>query len=359
MSKILDVNYEGEFAYHIYIEKTFDGLKGAVSELRISDRRALIVTDKNVAPLYLDKVKDILSECFCFVDEIILTPGEENKNTDSIAHIYERAIQDNFDRNDFLVALGGGVVGDMTGFAAATYMRGIRFIQIPTTLLSQVDSSIGGKTGVDFRAYKNMVGAFHMPSLVYSSVSTLKSLDEIQYASGMGEVIKHSLIKDKDYFGFLTDKLEGLKDRDMDVLIETVYRSNVIKKEVVEKDPKEKGERQLLNFGHTLGHAIEKCSDFSYSHGQCVAFGCLAAMHISDVTTEEENKAVCELMKAVGLQTTLKPMDNQTILAATRKDKKMDKGHVRFILLHSLGNAYIDSNVSDDSMLEALEYISK
>jgi len=359
MSKMLDVNYEGEFAYHIYIEKTFDGLKGAVSELRISDRRALIVTDKNVAPLYLDKVKDILSECFCFVDEIILTPGEENKNTDSIAHIYERAIQDNFDRNDFFVALGGGVVGDMTGFAAATYMRGIRFIQIPTTLLSQVDSSIGGKTGVDFRAYKNMVGAFHMPSLVYSSVTTLKSLDDIQYASGMGEVIKHSLIKDKNYFGFLTDKLEGLKDRDMDVLIETVYRSNVIKKEVVEKDPKEKGERQLLNFGHTLGHAIEKCSDFAYSHGQCVALGCLAAMHISDVTTEEENKAVCELMKAVGLQTTLKPMDNQTILAATRKDKKMDKGHVRFILLHSLGNAYIDSNVSDDSMLEALEYISK
>ena len=199
MSKILDVNYEGEFAYHIYIEKTFDGLKGAVSELQISDRRALIVTDKNVAPLYLDKVKDILSECFCFVDEIILTPGEENKNTDSIAHIYEKAIQDDFDRNDFMVALGGGVVGDMTGFAAATYMRGIRFIQIPTTLLSQVDSSIGGKTGVDFRAYKNMVGAFHMPSLVYSAVSTLKSLDAIQYASGMGEVIKHSHIKDKDY----------------------------------------------------------------------------------------------------------------------------------------------------------------
>ena len=359
MSKILDVNYEGEFSYHIYIEKTFEELKNAVSGLQVSDRRALIVTDKNVAPLYLDKVKDILSECFCFVDEIILTPGEENKNTDSIAHIYEKAIQDDFDRNDFMVALGGGVVGDMTGFAAATYMRGIRFIQIPTTLLSQVDSSIGGKTGVDFRAYKNMVGAFHMPSLVYSAVSTLKSLDAVQYASGMGEVIKHSLIKDKDYFRFLTDNLEGLRNRDMDVLMETVYQSNVIKKEVVEKDPKEKGERQLLNFGHTLGHAIEKCSDFSYSHGQCVAFGCLAAMHISDVTTGEENKAVCDLMKAVGLQTVLKPMNHQAILAATRKDKKMDKGRVRFILIHSLGNAYIDNNVSDESMLDALGYISK
>lgn len=359
MSKILDVNYEGEFSYHIYIEKTFEELRNAVSGLQVSDRRALIVTDKNVAPLYLDKIKDILSECFCFVDEIILTPGEENKNTDSIAHIYEKAIQDDFDRNDFMVALGGGVVGDMTGFAAATYMRGIRFIQIPTTLLSQVDSSIGGKTGVDFRAYKNMVGAFHMPSLVYSAVSTLKSLDAVQYASGMGEVIKHSLIKDKDYFRFLTDNLEGLRNRDMDVLMETVYQSNVIKKEVVEKDPKEKGERQLLNFGHTLGHAIEKCSDFSYSHGQCVAFGCLAAMHISDVTTGEENKAVCDLMKAVGLQTVLKPMDHQAILAATRKDKKMDKGRVRFILIHSLGNAYIDNNVSDESMLDALGYISK
>ena len=359
MSKILDVNYEGEFSYHIYIEKTFEELKNAVSGLQVSDRRALIVTDKNVAPLYLYMVKDILSECFCFVDEIILTPGEENKNTDSIAHIYEKAIQDNFDRNDFMVALGGGVVGDMTGFAAATYMRGIRFIQIPTTLLAEVDSSIGGKTGVDFRAYKNMVGAFHMPSLVYSAVSTLKSLDAVQYASGMGEVIKHSLIKDKDYFIFLTDNLEGLRNRDMNVLMETVYQSNVIKKEVVEKDPKEKGERQLLNFGHTLGHAIEKCSDFSYSHGQCVAFGCLAAMHISDVTTVEENKAVCELMKAVGLQTVLKPMDHQAILAATRKDKKMDKGRVRFILIHSLGNAYIDNNVSDESMLDALGYISK
>jgi 3-dehydroquinate synthase len=203
-----------------------------------------------------------------------------------------------------------------------------------------------------------MVGAFHMPSLVYSAVSTLKTLDAIQYASGMGEVIKHSIINDSSYFKYLTDNLEGLKNRDTDVLLETVYRSNIIKKEVVELDPKEKGERQLLNFGHTLGHAIEKCSDFSYSHGQCVALGCLAAMYISDVTTEEENKKVRELMEAVGLQTVLKPMDHQAILAATRKDKKMDKGRIRFILIHSLGNAYIDNNVSDDSMLEALGYIS-
>ncbi|ETP73788.1 3-dehydroquinate synthase [Lachnospiraceae bacterium JC7] len=359
MAGILDVYYENEFSYHIYLEKSFDNLKDAVSELDVSDRRALIVTDTNVAPLYLDAVKTALEGCFRSVCEIVLTPGEKYKNTDSIADIYEKAIQENFDRNDYMVALGGGVIGDMTGFAAATYMRGIRFIQIPTTLLSQVDSSIGGKTGVDFRAYKNMVGAFHMPSLVYSNVSTLKSLDEVQYASGMGEVIKHSLIKNKEYFTYLSEHVSELKDRDLEVLLKTVYESNLIKKAVVEEDPKEKGERQLLNFGHTLGHAIEKCSEFGYSHGQCVAFGCLAAMFISKTVSRDEEASVRALMKAVGLETVLKKMDHQEILGATRKDKKMDKGRVRFILLHCLGDAYIDHNVSDEMMLEALKYISK
>ena len=198
-----------------------------------------------------------------------------------------------------------------------------------------------------------------MPSLVYSNVSTLKTLDAVQYASGMGEVIKHSMIKNKDYFDYLSQHVEELKDRDLQVLLKTVYESNLIKKAVVEEDPKEKGERQLLNFGHTLGHAIEKCSEFGYSHGQCVAFGCLAAMYISGVTSKEEENSVRELMKAVGLETVLKKMDHQAILNATRKDKKMDKGRVRFILLHSLGDAYIDHNVSDEMMLEALEFISK
>ncbi len=359
MAKILDVNYENTFSYHIFLEEDFENLKNAVSELDTSCRRALIVTDTNIAPLYLETVKGILSTCFLFVDEVILTPGEKYKNTDSVAEIYEKAILDDFDRNDFFVALGGGVVGDMTGFAAATYMRGIKFIQIPTTLLAQVDSSIGGKTGVDFRAYKNMVGAFHMPALVYSNVNTLKSLDDIQYASGMGEVIKHALIKNKDYFDYLSEHIDELRNRDTEVLLRTVYESNLIKKAVVEVDPKEKGERQLLNFGHTLGHAIEKCSEFSYSHGQCVALGCLAAMYISGTCGAVETEAVRRLMDAVGLNTVLKAMDLDEVVLATRKDKKMDKGQVRFILLHSLGDAYIDSTVSQDQMMEALRYISK
>ena len=357
MSRKLDVMYHGAFSYAIYIEESFAGLVAAVETLGLRERRALIVTDEHVAPLYLEEVRTALRPCFRELHELVLVPGEEHKNTDSIAEIYAAAIGASFDRNDVFVALGGGVIGDMTGFAAATYMRGIRFIQIPTTLLSQVDSSIGGKTGVDFRAYKNMVGAFHMPSLVYSNVATLQSLDAIQYASGMGEVIKHALIKSRDYFDYLNAHQAELEARDMAVLMETVYQSNLIKRAVVEVDPTEKGERQLLNFGHTLGHAIEKCSNFSYSHGQCVAFGCLAAMHISGTMTAAEVDSIERLMAAVGLEARCRAMDQEEILQATRKDKKMDHGHVRFILLRQLGEAYIDHAVSDAQMLEGLRAI--
>lgn len=354
MSKLLNVKYNNTPAYSIMLEDSFHSLAQAVRTLHADERKALIVTDTNIAPLYLDEVHSILEECFSYTDELILIPGEEHKNTDSIAEIYEKLIEDNFDRNDFLIALGGGVIGDMTGFAAATYMRGIRFIQIPTTLLAQVDSSIGGKTGVDFRSYKNMVGAFHMPSLVYSNIKTLLTLDTVQYASGMGEVIKHALIRSRTYFDYLTAHKEDLKQRSVPVLEEVVYQSNIIKKEVVERDPQEKGERQILNYGHTLGHAIEKCSGFSYSHGQCVAFGCLAALFISESAARENHAEICDLMQAAGLSTRLRAMPIDEIILATRKDKKMDHGKVRFILLHDIGNAYIDTNVSDAAMRDAL-----
>ncbi len=360
MPRKLDVSCDGVYAYSIYIERSFDKLPEALRTLSVSGRRVLIVTDTNVAPLYLDEVKEHCKTCFEYVDSLVLTPGEEHKNTDSISEIYERLILDGFDRNDYLLALGGGVTGDMTGFAAATYMRGIAFIQVPTTLLAQVDSSIGGKTGVDFRAYKNMVGAFHMPKLVYSCIGTLASLDKAQYASGMGEVIKHSMIKvinGVDYYHYLLTHKKELETRDPDVLEETVYYSNLIKRDVVERDPKEHGERKILNFGHTLGHAIEKCSHFSYTHGQCVAFGCLGALHLSHITTEEENNEIRSLMESVGLDTKLKEMNASEILAATRKDKKMDHGHVSFILLHDIGQAYIDTHVTDQDMASALQYL--
>lgn len=356
MSRKLAVKHQDTFAYHIYLEQSFDMLHAALKELDTEGRKALLITDEHVAPLYLQEVLSQIESAFTGVSVLIMEPGEQNKNLEGIERIYEAMIDAGLSRKDLLIALGGGVVGDMTGYAAASYMRGIRFIQIPTTLLAQVDSSIGGKTGVDFRSYKNMVGAFHMPSLVYSNISALKTLDAEQYASGMGEVIKHALIKDAEYLTFLKGNQQKLHQRDTDVLEETVFRSNLIKREVVEKDPTEQGERACLNFGHTLGHAIEKCSDFQYSHGQCVAFGSLCAMEISGIS-EEERMEIAQLMQASGLETVLKEMSVDDVIAASKKDKKMDKGQVRFICLKKIGEAWIDPAVPDDMLKVSLQHL--
>lgn len=354
MPRTLDVNYEGKPAYTICIERDFTRLGDGLETLGTEGRKALLVTDENVAPLYLEELSACLAAHFALVENLILPAGEESKNTRSVERIYEKAVESDFDRRDFFLALGGGVVGDMVGFAAATYMRGIRFLQLPTTLLAQVDSSIGGKTGVDFREYKNMVGAFHMPSLVYSSVSALSTLDPRQFASGMGEVIKHALIRRPAYFDYLLAHTEALKRRDPDVLEETVYQSNQIKREIVEQDPREQGERQLLNFGHTLGHAIESCSGFAYTHGQCVAYGCLAALSMAPALSETEHSGLLRLFSTVGLSTRLSPMDIAAVLRAAKKDKKMDGGQLRFILLRRLGEAYIERAVPEEAMARAL-----
>ena len=190
-------------------------------------------------------------------------------------------MENRFDRKDWLVALGGGVVGDPCGFGAATYLRGVSFIQIPTTLLAQVDSSIGGKTGVDVSSYKNMVGAFYMPRLVYTNVSTLLTLSDEQFSSGMGEVIKHGLIQDKAYYQWLLRNKDAIGRRELSVCMEMIAGSDEIKRRVVEQDPTEQGLRALLNFGHTLGHALEKQLSFSMLHGHCVGLGCLGAVRLS------------------------------------------------------------------------------
>ena len=277
----ITVKKDRRFAYHIYPELSFDALPERLEELEIKDRRMVIVSDSNVAPLYLDELKEKLTPACRQLSSYVIPAGEEHKNLDEIRKLYIHLIEQGLDRNDLLVALGGGVIGDMTGFAAATYLRGIRFIQVPTTLLSQVDSSIGGKTGVDFDQYKNMVGAFHQPSLVYINIGTLKTLDDRQFASGMGEVLKHGLIRDASYYEWCLDHMGEIGERDPEVLREMVIGSVHIKRRVVERDPQEKGERAVLNFGHTAGHAIEKLKNFELAHGECVALGSVVAAYIS------------------------------------------------------------------------------
>ncbi|WP_320991836.1 3-dehydroquinate synthase family protein, partial [Hungatella sp.] len=240
------------------------------------------------------------------------------------------------------------------------YLRGISFIQVPTTLLSQVDSSIGGKTGVDFDAYKNMVGAFHMPKLVYTNISTLKTLTDEQFSSGMGEIIKHGLIKDAAYYEWLGEHGEAIGRRDLSVCEEMVLVSNRIKRDVVEMDPTEQGERALLNYGHTLGHAIEKLADFKLMHGHCVGLGCIAAMGISaarGTMAEEELLRLKEMMERFGMPLTVSGLSADEIIETTKSDKKMDSGTIRFILLEKAGKAYIDKTVTDDEMNAGLSRI--
>lgn len=361
MSKLLPVNYNGSFCYHIYITNAFDELAKRMADLGYApDKKICIVTDSNVKELYADEVKAALETVFGNVFVYTFEAGEEHKNVASINGIYEFLIQNHFDRQDVLVALGGGVVGDMTGYAAATYLRGIDFVQVPTTLLSQTDSSIGGKTGVDFMQYKNMVGAFYMPKLVYMNLSVLKTLPKEQLVSGFGEILKHGLIKDIAYFNWLEEHYDAIWALEYDVLEEMIYRSCDIKREVVERDPKEKGERALLNFGHTIGHAIEKMSNFSLTHGTCVGLGIVAASYLSKMQgnlTDEQLFDIEETLAHFGLQTRVDGFDEKEILFATKSDKKMVGSQVKFVLLQTPGEAYIYRELTDEQILSGICYV--
>lgn len=353
MDRRLTVHRDGVPIYDIVLSRSFDGLADEVSKFSIRGRKICIVTDSTVAALYLPQVSEFLAGCCGFITSFVFPAGEEQKNLNTVRNLYEHLIVNRFDRKDMLVALGGGVVGDLCGYAAATYLRGIAFIQIPTTLLSQVDSSIGGKTGVDFDSYKNMVGAFHMPELVYTNVSVLSTLTEEQYSSGMGEIIKHGLIKDKAYYEWLQTNQELIRKRDADTCLEMIARSDEIKRLVVEADPTEQGERALLNFGHTLGHAIEKCMTFQMLHGHCVGLGMLCAAKISaerGMIPEEETVKLRRLLESFRMPVRAFGIGAEEVLAATKNDKKMDGGKIRFVLLRSVGNACIDTTVTEEEM---------
>ena len=352
--------------YTIYIEHNFNRLSEIFEQAQIASSKVMIISDSNVSKYHLlnvmDKVKGYTDNAYSYVIEA----GEEQKHLDTIADIYEELIQNKFDRNDVLIALGGGVVGDITGYAAATYLRGIRFIQIPTSLLAMVDSSIGGKTGVDFRSYKNMVGAFHQPQAVYINLSVLSTLPDREYYSGFGEIIKHGLIKNKEYVIDLKENVGDALNRDMNLLEEIVYQSCLVKQNVVENDPTEKNERALLNFGHTIGHAIEKFMDFSLLHGECVAIGMVAASYLSYLRkniSEESLNEIISIIKAyhlpafVDIKSEQVTLNSTELISIVKHDKKMISGQIRFILLKELGNAYIDKTVTDDEMTKAISFI--
>ena len=362
MRKEIDVHYEGAHCYYITLNSTFESLCSDLTDALGADqsRKVCIVSDSNVAKIYLNKITQILETQYPQVFLFVFDAGEQSKNMGTVQKLYEYLIINKFDRHDFLIALGGGVVGDLTGFTAATYLRGIDFVQIPTSLLAQVDSSIGGKTGVDFQQYKNMVGAFYQPKLVYMSMEVFDSLPDQQFANGMAEELKHGLIKDRDYYIWMRDHRAEILQKAPETMIGMLEIGCNIKRVVVENDPKEKGERALLNFGHTIGHAVEKLSDFRLYHGECVAIGMVAAVYLSvkkGYIPSDELQELEQVLRDYQLPTRIHGYDAAQILATTKSDKKMIGGKVKFTLLRAFGDAYSDLSLTDEDLLEAINYV--
>ena len=360
MANRMTINYDKKPCYDIVFTDSFDLLTDELQAFDVENRRVAVIADSNTAELFGNTVIKLLED-HCKQTILHAFPaGESNKTLDVVREIYKSLIEANFDRKDLLIALGGGVVGDITGFVAATYLRGVDFIQIPTTLIAQSDSSIGGKTGVDFDGYKNMVGAFYMPKLVYMNVSALKELDDRQFYAGFAEVMKHGLIKDAIFYEWLLDNMYEIHERESAVLEEMVMRSCSIKKLVVEKDPKEQGDRALLNFGHTIGHAIEKAMNFEMVHGECIALGMVAAAYISwkhNWLSMDEYYEVRDMFVPFNLPISIDSIDPEEILRLTKSDKKMEGGQIKFVLLKKVGKAVIDKTVTDEEILEAIREI--
>ena len=349
----MKLTVQTENAYPIYFCRSYSDLHETFKNTGLLGRKICIVTDTNVASLYLDTVKEALGGAPAFIFKV----GEAQKHMGTLQEMYKSFLAYKLDRHSIIVALGGGVAGDLAGFAAATFMRGVDFVQLPTSLLAQVDASVGGKTAIDFENVKNLIGAFHQPRLVYINLTALSTLPHQEFVSGMGEVIKHGLIGDEVYYRYLQDNCQAIKDLDPEAMLQVVAGSCRIKERVVSKDEKEAGLREILNFGHCVGHAVESLSNYSLPHGQCVAIGMCAVLRLSlkmgHITQEETEQAV-KLMKAFDLPTTTTGYEPEKILAAMYKDKKTINDVLRVVLLKKIGEAYTDNTVSPENILESL-----
>lgn len=316
-------------------------------------RRAMIVSNETVAPLYLDRV--IAGMGNIPTAHVVLPDGEAHKTLATLDQVFEALLSEGFDRGGTVIALGGGVIGDMAGFTAASYQRGIDFIQVPTTLLAQVDSSVGGKTGVNHALGKNMIGAFHQPVSVVADVSTLNTLPDAEVAAGLAEVIKYGFIIDADFFAWLEDNIDALLARDQKTIIEAVYRSCEIKARVVEADEREHGQRALLNLGHTFGHAIEAAMGYGrWLHGEAVSAGTAMALDLAvrlneiDEATRDRGLA---LLSRAGLPIDAPAdMTPEQFLLFMQRDKKVSDGQLRLVIPGPIGRARVGADYDPEAL---------
>ena len=342
----------GDRSYPIVIGRNLlDGNYDLASHLPGSD--CLVVSNETVGPLYLERLKANLAGCN--IHSLLLKDGESWKTLQSAASILDRLVESRAGRDTTVIALGGGVVGDIAGFAAACYMRGVAFVQVPTTLLAQVDSSVGGKTGVNHPGGKNLIGAFHQPRLVLVDTDTLSSLPEREFRAGLAEVIKHGAIADAGFFAWLEDNIRKLLVKDPGALAHAVGRSCEIKAAVVAEDETEQGRRALLNFGHTFAHAIENSLGYGeWLHGEAVAAGMVMAAALSDID-ERDRERLQVLLDAAGLPVAPPPLGSDRLRAAMQLDKKARTGQLRFVLLDCIGKARLSSEVPEARLHNLLE----
>jgi len=321
-------------------------------------KHVAIVTNTTVAPLYLEQLSASLQAAGVSVISIILPDGEAYKNSETLNLIYDALLQNRCERSTTLIALGGGVIGDLTGYAAATYLRGVPFIQIPTTLLSQVDSSVGGKTGINHPLGKNMIGAFYQPQLVLADIDTLQTLPSREFSAGMAEVIKYGLIRDPDFFDWLEMHIDQLMALDESSIGEAIYRSCQNKADVVARDEHETGERALLNLGHTFGHAIENAMGYGvWLHGEAVAAGTMMAADLSERMgwlKPEDVKRIYALLTAANLPLEAPKLGVEKYLDLMQLDKKVADGKIRLVLQQRIGKSVITSDYDEKKLKETL-----
>lgn len=355
----------GERSYDIFIGDGAISHAGSLIKDILKAPRAIIVTDENIAPSWLEPLKTSLNDAGIKTREIILPPGEHTKSVSHLEQLLDNLLENNIDRKTTLIALGGGVIGDLTGFAAAVVMRGVDFVQVPTTLLSQVDSSVGGKTGIDTRFGKNLIGAFHQPRAVITDTSTLDTLPMRERLCGYAEVIKYGVINDREFYDWLIENGQKILDGNPAARREAVRRSCANKAEIVAADEREQGLRALLNLGHTFGHALEAQIGFEdkLKHGEAVAIGMMMALELSvrlAMASETDRDSLRDHLKTVGLPVDLKGLAGgnwtaDALLDHMGRDKKTQDGKLTFILARAIGNSFVANDVDHDAVKGVLE----
>jgi len=335
-----------------YVVYVGEGIGEFIRE-NLKGRRLFVLTDSNVYTLYEDFLRRLSDNVHFF------EAGEENKNYKTVLKIYDFLIENGADRYSTVVGVGGGVVGDIAGFAASSYMRGVKLIHVPTTLLAMVDSAIGGKTGINYHGLKNVVGSFYQPEAVFVDVEFLKTLPEREYLSAFAEVVKYGIIRDSELFDFLERNVQGIRKRDPRILKIVVERSIKNKVEIVEGDEKETGMRAILNFGHTFGHAIESLTGYRrFYHGEAVAIGMVKAMEVSErmgLVEKEDVDRVVKLLKSLKLPVAVSDgVEKEKMLEIMLKDKKNKNSSLRFVLTKGIGSSIIASGVKEELILEVI-----